>query len=441
MTIPAESNSAAPSEPSLYNQGFWLAYIANLLLIVANSLTFRFAEFIAALGGTEELSGFIVSTGLVVAVFSRFLIIGRAIDRYGTRTVWLVSSLLYIVGGAAFLIPDEPSPIIWGARILYQIGLSATMSCAMVHIQNQVPAHRRTEMIGSLGTSGFLGTIIGTQLSDLTFQLLPPGEWRFFAMFGGAVLFGVLHAAVVLRLTKNDRHRRPSETPAAHRLLMRYWLGPIVLVAMAMGANFSVTTIFLTRFATDLHLRGIGMFFLGYAVTAFACRWLTRHWGETVGRHRMVLWGLAGQTVGQWSLLLVTSDWRLLIPAVACGFGHALLFPAVVSVGAGRFPIPYRGSGTTLVLGFAELGTILSAPVLGGIIVYGNQHSGTPNGFYNMFLVCGSVSLTVGIIYALTAARKPDRDPQHVLDQILPAGALGQHTLGDRQTISSTPGG
>lgn len=441
MTLPAEPNIASPSEPSLYNQGFWLAYLANLLLIMANSLTFRFAEFIAALGGTEELSGFIVSTGLIIAVFCRFMIIGRAIDHYGTRSVWLVASLVYILGGAAFLIPNDPSVVIWGARIAYQIGLSAAMSCAMVHIQNQVPAHRRTEMIGSLGTSGFLGTIFGTQLSDLSFQLLPPGEWRFIAMFGGAACFGILHVVVVVRLTRNDKHRRPSETPAAHRLLVRYWLGPIVFVAFAMGSSFSVTTIFLTRFATDLHLRGIGIFFLGYALTAFTCRFLTRRWGETVGRHRMVLWGLAGQAVGHWSLLLVTSDWRLLIPAISCGFGHALLFPAVVSVGAGRFPIPYRGSGTTLVLGFAELGTIISAPILGGIIVYGNQHYGTPYGFYGMFIVSGSFPLVAGIIYALTAARKPDRDPQHVLDQILPEGALGQHTLGDRQTVSSTPGG
>ena len=45
------------------------------------------------------------------------------------------------------------------------------------------------------------------------------------------------------------------------------------------------------------------------------------------------------------------SDWLFVSPALLCGFGHALLFPAVVSIGAGKFPVHYRGSGTTLVLG------------------------------------------------------------------------------------------
>ena len=47
--------SAAADDGSLYDRGFWLAYAANVLLVTANSLTFRFAEFVAALGGTEEV--------------------------------------------------------------------------------------------------------------------------------------------------------------------------------------------------------------------------------------------------------------------------------------------------------------------------------------------------------------------------------------------------
>jgi MFS family permease len=285
-------------------------------------------------------------------------------------------------------------------------------SCSIVHIQNQVPAHRRTEVIGSLGSSGFVGTILGTQMSDLMFEYLPAGQARFAAMFGGSAALGLLHMAVVFRLTRHDTHSAPQVTPGPFRLLFSYWPGPVVLVAFAMGASFAVTTVFLTRFATAMNLRGISLFFLPYSLTAFGCRWLLRDWGTSFGRHKMVLWGLAGLTGGQLLFLTVSSDWLLVLPAIVCGFGHALLFPAVVSIGAGRFPVQYRGSGTTLVLGFTELGTAISAPPLGMLIDRGNAAGGTI-GFSWMFVTAGAIAGAVGLFYAVTAARRPDYDLSH----------------------------
>ena len=47
-----------------YDRIFWMAYAANTILVTANALTFRFAELIAWLGGTERTAGFIVSVGV-----------------------------------------------------------------------------------------------------------------------------------------------------------------------------------------------------------------------------------------------------------------------------------------------------------------------------------------------------------------------------------------
>jgi MFS family permease len=132
----------------------------------------------------------------------------------------------------------------------------------------------------------------------------------------------------------------------------------------------------------------------------------------------MVLWGLAGMTAGHLLFLPVTTDWLLVLPAVVCGFGHSLLFPAVVSIGAGRFPIEYRGSGTTLVLGFTELGTALAAPLMGMLIDRGNAGGGTL-GFSWMFISAAAIAGIVGLLYAVTAARHPDRDPHHDLAETI----------------------
>lgn len=420
--------SSIENDENLYDLSFWLAYAANLALVCANSLTFRFAEFVSALGGTEEASGEIVRAGLIAAILAR-LGLGRAIDHFGARRVWLLSGIAFLGGGAIFLllagrpitgIAERLPPLLWIARIGYQVGLAGMFTCSIVHIQNQVPPHRRTEIIGSLGSSGFVGTICGTQLSDLIFHNLPEGNPRFVAMFGGIVFLGIVHSAIVFRLTQNDTHTRPDVTPGPFKLLLRYWPGGVVLVAIAMGTSFAVSTVFLTRFATVHGLRGIGMFFLPYSITAFACRWFLRDWGTTLGRHKMVIWGLSGLTIGQLLFLFVTSDWLFIPPGMISGFGHALLFPAVVSIGAGRFPVQYRGSGTTLVLGFIEVGQAIAAPLLGYLIDAGNVDQSTA-GFSWMFVAASSVAGVVLLVYSVTSARHPDHDPH---DRAAPAGPV-----------------
>lgn len=123
MARSGDDMSAPPStsvtdEQNIYDRKFWFAYLANVVLVAANSLTFRFAEFIAFLGGTEKLSGQIVSTGLILAVCFRF-VLAPAVDHYGTRHVWMITSLVYIVGCLALLIPQQLSIVLWIARVAY----------------------------------------------------------------------------------------------------------------------------------------------------------------------------------------------------------------------------------------------------------------------------------------------------------------------------------
>jgi MFS family permease len=401
---------------SLYGVDFWLAYLANVLLVTGNALTFRFAEFIAYLGGSETLAGEIFGAGMIAALVARIWL-GQSIDRFGPRLIWLVGNVLFLAGaillpmGGELGSPGRVATLVWVARILYQLGVAGMFACSMVHIQNLAPPWRRTELIGSLGTSGFVGQILGTQLGDAIFRHTPADESRFYVLFWTVAGCGVANLFVVLQLTRRENHEPAAETPGVHRLLTRYWPGPVTLVAMAMGVNLAVSTVFLTRYATALNLSGIGVFFSAFSITAFACRWGFRSWAGRYGRHSMILWGLGGLAVGQLLLLFVRTQIGFLLPAASCGFGHALLFPAVISLGSGKFPVQYRGTGTTLILGFMDLGMIVGAPVLGRIIDQGHKTWGSAQaGFDGMFYTASGFVIATILIYAFTGARQPDTD-------------------------------
>jgi MFS family permease len=187
----------------------------------------------------------------------------------------------------------------------------------------------------------------------------------------------------------------------------------VVAVAMTMGMGFSLTTVFLTRFATDRHISGIRTFFTVYALVALVFRLPGTRWARTIGRHKTILLGLSGNAIGYLLLPLVLHEWQFLLPAAACGFGHALLYPAIVSLGAGAFPRRYRGLGTTLVLGLIDFGTAVSPPILGTIIDHW--------GFDKMFDLAALSAFAVMLYYALTVARQPDSDnnpePEILLDE------------------------
>lgn len=397
---PTAADSAhSAREPNIYNRLFWWAYIANVMLVSGNALTFRFAELVNLLGGTQQLAGTIVSAGTVGALFGR-LFLGQFIDRYGVRPLWLFCSLMYIVGiGLTIGVPSLGLSMYLG-RLLFAFGLGGMFACSMTHIQNQVPAHRRTEMIATLGSSGFLGMMTGSQLGDLILVFTPDTMLRYLWLFGCSGAFGLLYLLIVLWLTRHETHRAAGRQIPAWPLLVKYWPGWVMLVAMMMGMGFAGSTVFLTRYATSLGLRGVGTYFTAYALSAFVIRMLTRHTSRLYGRHVMIVVGMLGHVAGYAGLCLVTQEWHFILPAACSGFAHALLFPCVVSLGTETFPQRFRGTGTTLLLCMIDLGGVLTAPLLGAMI----DHLG----FKAMFLFTATCALGVAITYRLATARQVD---------------------------------
>ncbi|SFI25047.1 MFS transporter [Planctomicrobium piriforme] len=389
-----EHDDGEPS-PSIYNSTFWLAFTANLLLVTANAMTFRFAEFVTFLGGTEELTGQVISIGLVGSLVWR-LFLGQAMDRFGVRRIWVLSSVAYVIGSAMIMCSHSVGWQLFSGRVLFAIGMASMFSAALSHVQSLAPPNRRTEIIGSYGTAGFLGMITGAQLGDLIFQNMPEGSNLYYVLFGLTTLLGAGHGVLAIVMTQGMQHERPDVTPAVHHLFLRYWPPLVLLVSVMMGLVFAVTTIFLTRYATHLGLEGIRTFFSAYAITAFLLRLVTRQWSRTAGRHRLIVYGLASHSLGQGALLFVTQEWQFIPAALCFGFGHALLFPSVVSLGAGAFPEQYRGTGTTLCLAAIDLGTMITAPAIGWTIDH-----------YGFRAMLATVCIVVGVstVYYAVATR------------------------------------
>ena len=114
----------------------------------------------------------------------------------------------------------------------------------------------------------------------------------------------------------------------------------------------------------------------------------------------MIGLGLGGHAVGHLLLMTVWSEWQLVVPAVFCGLGHGLLFPAVTSLGSGSFPVRFRGTGTTIALGMCELGVAIFSPLMGWII--------DAWGFNAMYAFSVTLTVTFGTVYLVRSRHLVD---------------------------------
>ena len=380
-----------------YGLEFWLCYLANTLLMVSFSVLFRYADCIRFLGGNEAQLGMIVGVGMVGALAMRY-VQAIGIDRYGARRVWMLSLSGFILSCIGHMWLTRVDGIeIYLLRVLMTTCIAGSFGGSLTYISLRVPAARVAEMIGMLGTSGFVGMAIGPTLGDLLFS---DGEvtWQQIRlMFGVAAASAFLSLLTVSVATRHATVRNLQRQPPLWRLVRKYHPGFLMVVAAVSGLGICLPHEFLRAYTVELNLSGVSTFFLTYAATAFVIRVATRRMVERLGKGPVVLAGMLALSLSMILYLVVRQQWQLMIPAVAAGIAHALLFPAVVGSGSVSFPVRYRGLGTTLMLAMFDIGNMLGKPAIGGGIAWCHAHQ-LP-GYSIVFSSLSVFMLVIGIAY------------------------------------------
>jgi len=76
-----------------------------------------------------------------------------------------------------------------------------------------------------------------------------------------------------------------------------------------------------------------------------------------------------------------------------------MLFPAIVAGGSGIFPTRHRGVGTTLMLATFDLGNLIGAPLVGGLL-RGARLMNLPR-YPAMFIAMAAILAAITCAYAV----------------------------------------
>lgn len=394
----------AVAEESAFGWPFWLTYASNFLLMVAVSLLYRYGDFVTYLGGSEVNLGWIIAVGMVGSLAMR-LGQGFGIDAYGPRQIWLFSSVLFIVTCLAHLLAtDVNSPFVYVLRVLYQSSLAGFFGASITYISGRAPVARIAEVVGTLGTSGFVGMVLGTRLGDHLLNFTKIDRSHVDSMFIAAAILGSLSLVLSWLATRDHEPPVRRKRLPLLRVLRRYHPGCILLVAAATGCGLALPGVFLSRYAAHLKIADIGLFFTVYCPTAFVARMSMRSVPERFGIRPMIFGGMLAMVSGMLLFLAVRQPAHFVFPAVSIAIAHALLFPAVIAGGSGVFPVRYRGLGTTVSLAAFDFGCLVGSPIVGEILYWAERYKwpAYPTMFVSMAALLGAL----GLVYAASEFSK-----------------------------------
>lgn len=391
--------AASSSGRHAYDRSFWFAYAGNSLMMMGVALLYRHADFVTFLGGDDMDLGWIVGAGMVGSMTMR-IAQGVGIDRYGARAIWMLSiagCLLSMLGH--LLVTSADTPPIYLLRIAYTTSLAGAFGASFTSVARRLSVDRMAEVIGMLGTSGFVAMGLSPFLGDLVIGPPPHTRGRLDLMFMIAAGFAVLALICIERATRGEERPTARRRPPLIWLLKRYHPGTILLMGVTMGVGITLPMTFLPRFAKSVDIGHLGGFYAMYAFTAFATRVITRHFFVRYGIRAMTFLGI-GILVTSFLCYIPVQSWLgLVVPGIFGGMAHALLFPAIVAGGSAAFPSRYRGLGNTLMLATFDAGTLIGAPLVGAILTYSPLLSLPP--YPTAFIVISAVMAAATGFYAL----------------------------------------
>ncbi len=370
----------------LYTLSFFQVLAGAMLTMIGVSMQFHFGEYVASIGYSVDVLGWITGFGFVGSLLLRPYA-GTWIDRWGCRPGFLAAAGGAAVANIVFQFTDTLW-IICLARILMSAANATFLTTVAVYAAQVAPPHRRAESLGTVGIGGFLGMMAGPAIGDAIFANPEPTahtfHWFFSVVAATSLLAGL--AVCNVRLPSPARH---GPSPRVRTLLHRYWPGRVLLVCVAFAACLTIHMTFLERFAQARGFHDIHWFFFGYGTIAIALRVLCRQVPQRLGRRRVCSAGLFAMGVGILALIPVQEKWQLLFPALLIGAGHAFVFPSMVDLVAEAMPLEHRGVGTSVALGATDVGFFTGGIVWGQFIAW----RGFEPAFVMVAVLTGGVAL------------------------------------------------
>jgi MFS family permease len=357
-------------------------------------------SYLTSLGGAEH-KGLIISLFTVTALLSRPFS-GKLADRIGRVPVMITGSIVCFICSLFYPILTSVSAFLL-LRLVHGFSTGFTPTGQAAYLSDIIPADRRGEAMGLLGTAGTLGMAAGPAIGGLS-----SNQFGIDFMFYCSSFFGLLSIIILLGIKETLKEKHPIGLALLkiHKRDLfepRVWL-PCVIMALCVYAYGVLFTI-IPDFGEHVGIRNKGLLFTYFTVASLAVRLIAGKASDRWGRIPVLRISAFTIAVGMFIIAFADSRLGLIIGVTLYGLGQGTNSPTLLAWATDLSDPHHKGRGLASLYIFMELGIGVGAFTSG--LVYGND----PSQFFTTFLIASILS---GMAFLYLVFRRSSSTLAHV---------------------------
>jgi len=381
---------------NIYTTQFWLLCVSSLLFYASfNMIIPELPFFLSSLGGADY-KGLVISLFTLTALISRPFS-GKLADKIGRKPVIIAGSLVCFVCSLMYPMLTTLYGFFF-LRLVHGFSTGFTPTGQAAYLSDVVPADRRGEAMGLLGTASTLGMAGGPALGGWL-----SSSFTTESMFFCSSAFAILSSLIVLsiRETVTDKHAISLRLLAVHKkdLFEPRVLVPCIVMALSAYAYGSLFTV-MPDFGAYFKIENKGLLFTYFTVASLIIRLVAGKASDKYGRANVLRISTFFMAVSMFWISMADTKTMLIIGAFMYGLAQGATSPALLAWATDLSDPEHKGRGVASLYIFMEFGIGVGALLSGWM--YANDDSN----FFIAFATSSALS-AVAFIYLLSRPRVP----------------------------------
>lgn len=380
----------------IYTTQFWLLCVSSVLFFASfNMIIPELPDYLTKMDGAKY-KGFIISLFTVTAMLSRPFS-GKLADMLGRKPVIIFGAAVCIICSALYPLLSTVTGFLF-LRLVHGFSTGFSPTGVAAYVSDIVPAERRGEAMGIVGTSGAIGMAGGPAVGGAL-----ANQWGLDTMFyvSSFLAFASILISLRVRETLKEKHR------VSWQMLKVSWndiyeplvLAPCLVMLLTAYAYGTVYTM-LPDLGFTMGIKNKGLLFVYFTLSSLFIRLIAGKASDIYGRVTILRVSVVMIVLAMVVLAVAHTKWMLVLGVCLYGLGQGSTSPTLLAWATDLSDENFRGRAIACFYICMEFGIGLGAFCSG--LIFSND---TAN-FFITFIPCIVLAIIAFIFLVLSYKEK-----------------------------------